>query len=102
LEQPNYVFKRKKGIYSNAVRQPELILSLIWQTGLFSTIYTFNNTYDTLIPDIGALILLIHLSEYFIFIHTIAKRPKPVLLAFILTTLYGVLYIRDITRRSFH
>lgn len=63
-----------------------------WLLIIVSLFNVFPAALTTGLQYLGIFLLIAHLSEYFIFKKTIAKKPESPLLAFLLVMIFGVFY----------
>ena len=76
----------------------KLIFSIVWLAVIVNFFYSFPEWLALALNVIGVLLVLTHLTEFFVFRKVIAQQPESFLLKFIMTFLYGVLYWKNLSK----
>jgi len=70
-------------------------LTLVWVAIIVSLFVALPANMNGIFAVTGALLLIAHLVEFFVFRQRIAKKQQGIATQFILTLIYGVIYIQQ-------
>lgn len=78
----------------------KIALTGLWILIGVNQFYAFPQVVRTSLNALGTFLVVAHLGEYYFCRKTINERPEGILLAFVMTFLYGVFYWKDYPTKS--
>lgn len=74
----------------------KIILIAVWALIIASLVISFPAPFGGLLPKLGMVLVAAHIIEYFVFNKKITAKKDGTLKSFLMTMVFGVVYIKNL------